>query len=215
MGGVQLTLGQYEQARKQFILSASFFRSAEEPAWEAQALENLAAAEAGLRTPKAAIQSYGRALEIWQRLNQYDRQAMILNRIAALRSGTGEKRTALELYSRALALAQKANSHLLIAHTRCSLGKLYWEAKNLELARLEFLAALKIYEQQEDKAGRANALVSLAKLDFAAGEELVRKAAALFRQLGDVQQEQEALALMHRDEPEPRNETREAKGKSA
>jgi tetratricopeptide (TPR) repeat protein len=215
MGGVQLTLGQHDQARKQFILAASFFRSAQEPTWEAQALENLAAAEAGMKTPKAAIQSYGRALELWQRLDKHDRQAMILNRIAGLRTLMGEKRTALELYSRALALAQKANSPLLIANTRSSLGKLYFEAKNLELARVEFLAALQIFEQQGEKCGQANALISLAKLDFASGEELVRKGATLFRQLGDLQNEQAALALLQRAEPEPSTEIREAKGRSA
>jgi hypothetical protein len=58
-------------------------------------------------------------------------------------------------------------------------------------------------------------LISLGKVDFAAGEELVRKAAALFRQLGDVQQADEALALLRSDEPEPQNPGREAEGKSA
>ncbi|HKW75843.1 MAG TPA: tetratricopeptide repeat protein, partial [Terriglobales bacterium] len=200
---------------KQFILSASFFRSAEEPTWEAQALENLAAAEAGMGTPKAAIQSYGRALEIWQRQDRQDRQAMILNRIAGLRTAIGDKRTALELYSRALALAQKADNQMLVANTRASLGNLYFEAKNLELARVEFVAALQIYEQQGEKSAQANTLVNLAKLDFAAGEELVRKGAALFRQLGDLQNEQAALALLQLAEPESGSGTREAKGKPA
>ena len=77
MGGVQLSLRRFEEARKQFILAASFFRSAQTPSWEAQALENLAAAEGGAGDTKAAVESYGRALEIWQKQDQLDRQAMI------------------------------------------------------------------------------------------------------------------------------------------
>ena len=172
MGGVQLTLGQYEQARKQFILSASFFRSAQEPSWEAQSLENLAAAEAGMGNPKAAMESYSRALELWQKLEQHDRQAMILNRIAGLRIGKGEKRTALELHSRALALAQKSGSATVLASTRISLGRLYFEAKNFSLARTEFQAALLLYEEQRDKRGQAATFLDIARLNFAAGEEL-------------------------------------------
>jgi tetratricopeptide (TPR) repeat protein len=202
MGGVQLTLGQYEQARKQFILSASFFRSAQEPSWEAQSLENLAAAEAGMGNPKAAMESYSRALELWQKLEQHDRQAMILNRIAGLRIGKGEKRTALELHSRALALAQKSGSATVLASTRISLGRLYFEAKNFSLARTEFQAALLLYEEQRDKRGQATTFLDIARLNFAAGEELVRGAMQLFREIGDKAAEEAARDLLPQPEPE-------------
>src|SRR5260370_37733439 len=90
MGGVHLSLLRHEDARKQFILSASFFRSANAPAWEAQALENLAAAEIGMGNPRAAGEGYGRALQIGRSKNGIDGQALILSPIAALPAAAGE-----------------------------------------------------------------------------------------------------------------------------
>jgi tetratricopeptide (TPR) repeat protein len=193
MGGVHLKLGHPAEARKQFILATSFFRSATEPTWEAHALENLAAAEAALGNTKASGESYARALEIWQHLDQHDRQAMILNRIAAMET---DKRRALELHSRALSLAQQTKNTLLVAGTRVALGKLYLEARNFNSARSEFQAALVLYEQFGDKRNQAATLVNLARIDFATGEDLVRSAADLFRQVGDIAGEQSALELL-------------------
>ncbi len=203
MGGVHMIMGRHEDARKQFILSASFFRSAQAPTWEAQSLENLAGAEAGMGNNKAAMESYARALEIWQKLDQHDRQAMILNRIAGLKASQGDARGALELHSRALALGQKAKNSPLIAATRVSLGRLYLEARNFNSSREEFQAALQLYEELNDKRGQANTLVHLARLDFAAGEDLVRNAAEMFRQIGDTAGEKAALELLKQpDAPE-------------
>jgi tetratricopeptide (TPR) repeat protein len=193
MGGVHLKLGHSAEARKQFILATSFFRTATEPTWEAHALENLAAAEAALGNTKGAGESYARALEIWQHLDQHDRQAMILNRIAAMQT---DKRQALELHSRALTLAQQTKNTLLVAGTRVALGKLYLEARNFNSARSEFQAALVLYEQFGDKRNQAATLVNLARIDFATGEDLVRNAADLFRQVGDIAGEQSALELL-------------------
>jgi tetratricopeptide (TPR) repeat protein len=203
MGGVHLLLHRYEDARKQFILAASFFRSAQTPAWEAQALENLAAAEAGAGNSKAAVESYGRALEIWQHQNQHDRQAMILNRLAVLHLSSGDTRRSLELHSRALALAQKANSVPLVAATRASLGRLYFDARNFNAARTEFQAALLSCEQLGDKRGQANALLSLGKIDLATGHELIANAARLFREAGDSEGEKAALKTLTGQEEEP------------
>jgi tetratricopeptide (TPR) repeat protein len=193
MGGVHLRLGHHAEARKQFILATSFFRSATEPTWEAQALENLAAAEAALGNTKAAGESYARALEIWQHLDQHERQAMILNRIAAMQT---DQRRALELHSRALTLAHQTKNAALIAGTRSSLGRLYLEARNFNSARSEFQAALVLYEQFGDKRSQAATLVHLARIDFATGEDLVRTAAEIFRQVGDIAGEQAALELL-------------------
>src|SRR5260370_3621975 len=138
MGGVHLAMRTYEEARKQFILAASFFRSAAAPAWEGQALENLAAAEAGAGNTKAAVESYGRALIIWQQQNQIDRQPMILNRIAGMHAAGGESQHAIELHSRALALSQKAGNVALEAATRSNLGRVHFESKNWAASRQEF-----------------------------------------------------------------------------
>src|SRR5262249_54951697 len=138
MGGVHLTLRAYEDARKQFILSASFFRSAKAPAWEGQALENLAAAEAGPGNVKAAVESYGRALQTWKQKEQTARQAMILSRIATLHAAMGEFNRAVELHSRALALAQKGRNVPLEAAARGNLGRVHFDARNWAAARLEF-----------------------------------------------------------------------------
>jgi len=202
MGGVHLGQKAYEEARNQFVLAASFFRSANALAWEAQALENLAAAESGMGNTKGAIESYARALEIWQKQDQFDRQALILNRIASLHASLGDSRRALELHGRALALAQKANNNVVAAASRSSLGRLYFEARNLNAARTEFQAALLSYEELGDKRGQAHMLLSLAKLDIASGQELAGLAAKLFREAGDKSGEQAAAELVPQ-EPAP------------
>jgi tetratricopeptide (TPR) repeat protein len=196
MGGVHLTLKAYEEARKQFILSASFFRSAKAPAWEGQALENLAAAEAGSGNNKAAVESYGRALQIWQKLEQLDRQALLLNRIATLHGSLGEPGRAAELHSRAIALAQKAKNVPLEATAHGSLGRVHFDSKSCAAARLEFEHALRLFKECGDKRGQAITLASLGRLDMATGQELLRSAADLFRQIGDAAGERAALDML-------------------
>jgi len=200
MGGVHLTLRAYEEARKQFILSASFFRSAKAPAWEAQALENLAAAEAGSGNPKAAVESYGRALQLWQQQNQMERQALVLSRIASLHASAGETARAVELHSRALALAQKSNNVALEAVTHGNLGRVHFDAHNWPAARLEFEHALRLFKETGDKRGQALTLLGLGKVDLATGQEFVRSAAELFHQIGDASGEQAALDLLPSEE---------------
>jgi tetratricopeptide (TPR) repeat protein len=199
MGGVHLGQKAYEEARNQFVLAASFFRSANALSWEAQAFENLAAAEAGMGNTKSAIESYARALEIWQKQDQFDRQALILNRIASLHVNLGDSRRALELHGRALALAQKADNIAVAAASHSSLGRLYFEARNFNAARTEFQAALISYEELGDKRGQAQVLLSLARLDIASGQELAALAAKLFREAGDKAGEQAASALLPSD----------------
>jgi len=208
-------LRRFEEARKQFILAASFFRSAQTPSWEAQALENLAAAEGGAGDTKAAVESYGRALEIWQKQDQLDRQAMILNRLAALHLASGDNRRSLELHSRALVLAQKANHVPLAAGIRASLGRLYFDARNFNAARTEFQAALLSYEELGDKRGQANALLHLGKIDFATGEDLVIQAAKLFRESGDSEGEKQAREILSRVQIEPSDVSAKVKDKPA
>ncbi len=179
MGGVNLALRKYEEAHNHFILSASFFRSAKEPAWEGQAMENLAAAEAGAGNNKAA-----------------DRQAMIMNRIAAMHSALGETKRAVELHSRALALAQKSKNLPLEAVTHGSLGRVHFDAKNYAAARQEFEHALRLFSEGGDKRGQALTLIGLGKLDMATGQEFLRSAAAMFREMGDTSSERAALDLL-------------------
>jgi tetratricopeptide (TPR) repeat protein len=207
MGGVHLTLRAYEEARKQFILSASFFRSAQAPAWEGQALENLAAAEAGSGNSKAAIESYGRALQLWQQQNQPDRQALIMSRVAGLHASMGETNRAIELHSRALALAQKAGNVPLEAVTHGNLGRVHFDMKNWPAARLEFEQALRLFKECGDKRGQALTLLGLGKLDVATGHEYLRSAAAMFRQTGDAAGEKSVLDLLPSErEPESARE---------
>jgi tetratricopeptide (TPR) repeat protein len=196
MGGAHMALHRYDDARKQFILSASFFRSANTPAWEAQALENLAAAEIGMGNPRAAVESYGRGLQIWQQQDRIDRQAMILSRIAGLHASAGEARSAIELYNRAITLAQKSNNVVLEASNRGSLGRVHFEAGNWPAARLELDHGLRLFRECGDKRGQASTLMALGKLDLATGAELLRSAAAMFHEVGDAPGERAALDLL-------------------
>src|SRR5262249_27670464 len=159
LGGVHIALRAYEDARKQFILSASFFRSAQAPAWEGQALENLAAAESGSGNAKAAVESYGRALQIWQQQEQTDRQAMILSRIANLHAAQGESGRAIELHSRAVALAQKTRNVALEAAAHGHLGRIHYDARNWAASKLEFEHALRLFKECGDKRSQAITLI--------------------------------------------------------
>ena len=201
MGGVHLTLRHFEDARNQFIMAASFFRSAAATPWEGQSLENQAAAEAGMGDIDGTMQSYGRALEIWQRLEDQQRQALIMNRLASIHSSRGDHRRALDLHARALALAHKAKNVALSAATRTSMAKLYFEVDNLNAARAEFSAALISYEQLGDKRGQATALLHLGKIDISTGHDMVLTAAKMFREAGDLTGEQSALEILPVKEP--------------
>ena len=156
----------------------------------------LAAAEAGLGNNRGAVESYGRALEIWQRQDQTDRQALIFNRIGAIYASIGEHKRTIELHTRALALAQSSKNVPLAAATRASLGRAHFECKQWDAAKPHFDEALRLFHQCGDKRGYAMALFHLGKLNLAAGHDMLRSAATMFRELGDTASEHAALDLL-------------------
>src|SRR5215813_10150654 len=200
LGGVHLMLRHYEDARKQFTLAVKFFHRAKADSWQAQALENVAAAESALGNRKAAVENYGQALELWQKLNQAERQAMILNRIATLHLAEGDSKRAIDVHRQALALAQRTSSASLVANIHAGIGRVYFEMRNWAAAQAEFEEAGKISEKIGDKRGQAVALLELGKLNLAEGQELLQSAATLFKEIGDNAGAQDALALI--DNPE-------------
>jgi len=76
------------------------------------------------------------------------------------------------------------------------LGRVHFDSKSWAAARLEFEQALRLFKECGDKRGQAITLASIGRLDMATGQELLRSAADLFRQIGDASGERAALDLL-------------------
>jgi hypothetical protein len=61
---------------------------------------------------------------------------------------------------------------------------------------LEFEHALRLFKECGDKRGQAITLAGLGRVDMATGQDLLRQAADLFRQIGDASGERAALDLL-------------------
>jgi CHAT domain-containing protein/tetratricopeptide (TPR) repeat protein len=99
----------YRTAITGYEASAEWFATAGEPAWQATCLANVGSAHYKLAEPGKALEYYGRALVMYQKLFPADHPdvAGSLNNVGVAHHALGEPAKALEYYGRALVMYQK------------------------------------------------------------------------------------------------------------
>ena len=151
-----------------------------------------------------------RALEIYERVGDLERQAVVLNNLGMFAYWEGRWTRASELYARAAETSERAGDAWAAAYGDCNIGELLADQGRYEQAELRLRRARRVWRGTQDDAGVAFTSALLGRLAAREGRgeegiELIRLAIRDFRDLdaaGDAALSEaylaEALLLMGR-----------------
>ena len=130
-----------------------------------------------------------RALEIYVRLNDADRESAVLNNMGGIAYLTGRWDEAVELYARAADASRRAGDAATAAFGDCNLAEVLIDQGRLEEAEQRLVRVRRVWAGVSDEAGVAYATALLGRVAVRAGrgEEgraLLAEATARFRELG-------------------------------
>jgi class 3 adenylate cyclase/tetratricopeptide (TPR) repeat protein len=154
--------------------------------------------------PELAVHS-ARALEIYEELGNFDRQAQVLNNLGGFRYYEGRWDDAVALYERGREIRLRTGNAVEAAFIACNIGEVLTDQGNLEEAEVRFRDALRVARAAKKPYVAATALQHLGRVamlggDSARGFELLGEARAQFesmRNADDVQEVDVLLAECH------------------
>jgi class 3 adenylate cyclase/tetratricopeptide (TPR) repeat protein len=143
--------------------------------------------------PQEAVHS-ARALEIYERLGDLDRQAAVLNNLGMFAYYEGRWQDAVELYQRAAEASERAGDIANAAFGACNVGEVLSDQGRLAEAETRLGQALRIWRGSGYEWGTAFVMAALGRTAVRAGRsdeglELLQQADREFRRLralGDV-----------------------------
>jgi tetratricopeptide (TPR) repeat protein len=142
-----------------------------------------------------------RALEIYIRLDDADRESAVLNNLGGIAYLTGRWDEAVSLYGRAADASLRAGDTATAAFGDCNLAEVLIDQGHLEEAERLLLRARRVWTATSDEAGVAYATALLGRIAVRNGgagqaHELLADAIARFRRLGIEDDASWADALM-------------------
>ncbi len=177
-------------------------------------LNNLGFIEHRLGRPQRAIESYGRALDLWREKGVPSQEAQTCHNLAKVYLWVGDHNRARSLLSHAAEIRQDLNAHTDLAATWTALGQVDAAEESFDEATVWFEKAIEIHRRDGNELLEALTLVDLAvvarraqRLDEA--EQLFRQALPILQRAGVTRETGRvliALARLHL----ARGQTREA-----
>ncbi|WP_187369108.1 AAA family ATPase [Baekduia soli] len=142
-----------------------------------------------------------RALEIYTRLNDADREAAVLNNMGGIAYLSGRWDEAVELYARAADASLRAGDTATAAFGDCNLAEVLIDQGHLKEAQRLLARARRVWAATGDEAGVAFATALLGRAavrtgDHDGAQKLLAEATAHFRRLGAEDDATWADALM-------------------
>ena len=130
-----------------------------------------------------------RALEIYVRLNDADRESAVLNNMGGIAYLTGRWDEAVSLYSRAADASRRAGDTATAAFGDCNLAEVLIDQGHLEDAEQRLIRVRRVWAGVSDEAGVAYATALLGRVAVRSGRDeagraLIADAAERFRALG-------------------------------
>lgn len=160
-------LGKPEEAIAHYQQSVELSRRRGDLAMEAKGLNNQALIYEKL-DPAKARELYGRSLALGRELGDLEIQSMAMNNLAFLDLRQGDPASALRRSQSALALA--AGLPPVEVYVRLALGQAYRRLGDLEAARRELAAVLRLCRKHEDPVRESMALAALARTEIQGGD---------------------------------------------
>lgn len=140
------------------------WRSAQEPAWEAEALHRLGWALDEIRKWSEAQKHFLLALELFRQTGNREMEAGTLNRLGRIRRKLGEPNRALEDHQRALRISKDLGDPEGQAAALGNLGNLHKRAGRIEEAFQAYESALDIWQAAGSAEYQATTWLSLGDL---------------------------------------------------
>jgi CHAT domain-containing protein/Flp pilus assembly protein TadD len=151
IGAVYSALGEKQQALAYYNKALPLYQAVGNRSGQATTLNNIGAVYSDLGEKQQALAYYNKALPLYQAVGDRSRQATTLNNIGGVYLALGEKQQALEYYNKTLPLYRVVGDRDGEATTLFNLAYLERSRGNLQVARTNVEAAIKIIEELRTK----------------------------------------------------------------
>ncbi|MBD2354964.1 CHAT domain-containing protein [Tolypothrix sp. FACHB-123] len=151
IGGVYNELGESQKALEYYNNALPLIRAVGDRGGEASTLNNLGLVYSALGENQKALEFYNNALPLWRAVGDRGGEATTLNNIGLVYSALGENQKALEFYNNALPLLRAVGDRGNEANLLGNIAYVERSRGNLQAARTNVEAAIKIIEQLRTK----------------------------------------------------------------
>ncbi|OUL23359.1 CHAT domain-containing tetratricopeptide repeat protein [Nostoc sp. 106C] len=151
IGGVYDALGEKQKALEFYNSALPLYRAVSDRGGEATTLNNIGGVYSALGEKQKASEFYNSALPLFRAMGDRGGEATTLNNIGGVYSALGEKQKALEFYNSALPLRRAVGDRGGEATTLGNIALIERSRGNLQVARSNVEAAIKIIEDLRTK----------------------------------------------------------------